>query len=263
MPGFLWAAGPNAAFGWVLQEPPYGKIIVRIPLQKAFTLIELLVVIAIIAILAAMLLPALSRAKEKAKAISCLSNMRQIGLAFKMYTDDHNDVFVQLGRDGAPPPGAIVPTSSTTWWPDLLADSMGGKNIKINNCPSVTDTNGFGIGMNHTEIGRWLTTYSKIKESEVRKPSATVVYADAQDILNKFEKDPDKWLPDNRSTYFKILFRTPNNLPWYNDMPERAYNRHNRRANVAYIDGHAETVRASSIGFQYPEGHELALWDKK
>lgn len=243
----------------------------RHPRASAFTLIELLVVIAIIGILAGMLLPALAQAKAKSQGTLCNSNMRQIGLAYKFYADDHDAKLVEYGRDGSSMVGDFwINNIAYTYWPDLLRSYL--QNRAIIQCPQVKDNRRQGIGMTYTPgtsgIGFLDPSPGQfVREHQIARPAETVIYGDTAMLTAATAAltNPDEWEGD--PTVSLIYFRTPNAAGGYpspiTTYAERMFNRHNKRTNTAFVDGHNETIPVSKVGFQYPPGNPLAMWDRQ
>jgi prepilin-type N-terminal cleavage/methylation domain-containing protein/prepilin-type processing-associated H-X9-DG protein len=258
-----------------------------------FTLIELLVVIAIIAILAAMLLPALSKAKEKAKAANCLSNMGQIAKATRMYVDDNRGTLMPLWRQPNhpafenyvyDPANFVVQNAAGFFWQDALRVPGYAKNGKIFDCPSmrflanksvggsISTNNTLGIGMNHPEFAVTAPVANPNprlrKESEVGRPSNAIVFADAGAVTTATAAlKPDLWEPDipfdsAAMQWFGggvAYFRVPSDGN-YPSGDSRSLGRHNKRCNFGFWDGHVEALRNSKAGYEFPRTHESAMW---
>jgi prepilin-type N-terminal cleavage/methylation domain-containing protein/prepilin-type processing-associated H-X9-DG protein len=238
---------------------------------QAFTLVELLVVIAVIAILASMLLPALSRAKAKSQGIICLNNTKQLNVGWALYADDHNDrLAYNLGGDTKR--STVAPRTNANWVNDIMNWETDPDNT---NTAGLTEAS-LGYYVNHsTSIYRCPSDYvlSEVQRDQgwwmrVRSYSMNAMVGDAGDLsLSGSNQNNPGYVQffkttsiPKPSTIFVFLDEHPNSIndgyfidrwPYYSssdrvwewewtDLPA-SY--HNGAGTFSFADGHCETHR--------------------
>jgi len=199
----------------------------RLPTQPRWTAKARFFSSQIIAILAAILFPVFARAREKARQTSCLSNVKEIALAGLMYVQDYDELM--FGNNNAPCtyllPDGSVSTSVNMLWMYQVVPYI--KNAQIFNCPSSTNrwppnaySGSLGYGFNDKYLNR-------VALALVKSPASELMLVDCIYYLADWDSNADNHQPPNPV--------------------------HNEGSNVAFMDGHAKWMKATSIAFYSPD----------
>ena len=278
---------PNIARN-MKREKPAGLLVRTC---RAFTLIELLVVIAIIAILAAMLLPALAKAKDKAKTVNCISNMRQWGIAIQLYFGDNSDRLPRdgMGQDGKYPGNVYNgvqtgdPTDLNAWFnvlPELVAEkklktyAANATSSPLQNAKILPFPGGVGkmwhcsaatmTDADIQNVGSGGTTgfFSYVMNIDLKKADSAGVtggnrsYPTMPKLTGMPKASATVFMADqyfNSTEGTANLFYSVNPAARWRVFPTR----HSKQGGIlVFLDGHAQYFKKSYVSNQQPDGNE-------